>query len=251
MLPANTTPLSRTAPEPRTREVADYIHAYIRQHGLGAGELLPGEAEISRTLGVSRPSVREATNRLAALGLIQVAPGRRPRVGRLQSGVLGRVLENAVTTRQAGVLDLLGLRRGLEIEIARLAAEARGGACAGDLVATIAAMDDAIEQRAEYAMLDLRFHDLLARATPNPLFALLIGDIQQAILHGITYGLRSRADRVELRRVQAVHAAVLDAVLAGDAAAAGAAMARHFDEAEFAVRRAHARIGTHPGRDDA
>ena len=241
----------RTAAEPRTQEVADYIHAYIRKHGLGAGALLPGEAEISRILGVSRPSVREATNRLTALGLILVAPGRRPRVGVLQSGVLSRVFEGAVTTRQADVLDLLGLRRGLELEIARLAAKARGGPYAEDLVATAAAMGSALGQRTEYAALDLRFHDLLARATPNPLFALLIGDIQQAILHVITYGLRSRADKAELQRVQAVHVAVLDAVLAGDASAAGAAMAQHFDEAEAAVRRHHARFGTDRVEDDA
>lgn len=229
--------LDRIAAEPRTREVADFIRAYIRQHGLRAGEVLPGETEISRLLGVSRPSVREATNRLAALGLIMVAPGRRPRVGVLQGGVLSRVLEAAVMTRQANVLDLLGLRRGLEIEIAGLAAEARGGPNARELAATAAAMNDALMRRTEYAALDLRFHDLLARATPNPLFALLIGDIQQAILHVITVGLRSRAGRVELRRVQAVHTAVLDAVLAGDKAAARDAIGRHFDEAEAAVRR--------------
>jgi DNA-binding FadR family transcriptional regulator len=221
----------------RTTEVAAYLRAYIAERRLVPGDVLPGESEVGRALGISRPSVREASSRLAALGLITVSVGRRPRVGKLKSGVVRHVLQGAVTTGQANVLDLLGLRRGLEIEMAGLAAASGGAGVMPALRETLDAMAGVLQQRDAYSALDLRFHSLLARATGNPLFALFIEDMHLAMLDSIAVGLRSRAGAAELDRVQAVHRLILDAVAAGDVAGARAAMTTHFDEAADAVRR--------------
>ncbi len=221
----------------RTTAVAAYWRAYIAERRLGPGDVLPGEAEVGRALGISRPSVREASSRLAALGLITVSTGRRPRVGTLKGGVVRHVLQGAVSTGQANVLDLLGLRRGLEIEMAGLAASHGGAGVLPALRETLRAMAAVLQQREAYSALDLQFHSLLAKATGNPLFELFIQDIHLAMLDSISVGLRSRAGPAELARVQAVHAMILDAVAAGDTGAARAAMTTHFDEAAEAVRR--------------
>jgi DNA-binding FadR family transcriptional regulator len=231
-----------TAPGPlpldtRTTAVAAFFRAYIADRRLGPGDVLPAETEVARALGISRPSVREASSRLAALGLISVSMGRRPRVGTLRGGVVRDILQGAVTTGQADVLDLLGLRRGLEIEMAGLAAAQGGAQALPVLRETLTAMAAALRQRETYSALDLRFHSLLATATGNPLFALFIQDMHLAMLDSIAIGLRSRAGEAELARVQAVHAMILDAVAARDVAAARAAMTTHFDEAADAVRR--------------
>jgi hypothetical protein len=44
------------------------------------GYVLPGEHELARQLGISRPSVRAALSRLAADGLIEISKGRRTRL---------------------------------------------------------------------------------------------------------------------------------------------------------------------------
>jgi GntR family transcriptional regulator, transcriptional repressor for pyruvate dehydrogenase complex len=226
---------------PRTRQVAEYLRAYIRGRGLGAGARLPGEAEMSRTLGISRPSVREASAALSAIGLIEVAPGRRPRVGtlgaRLGDGALRDVLDAALVTEQADLHQVMELRRGLEIEMAGLAAARRTPEALAALGATLEAMARVLGDREAYAGHDLQFHVLLGRATGNPLYALVVADTQQAILSNLALDLRRKAGPAELARVQALHAAILEAVARRDVAGARRAMRRHFDDVGRALAR--------------
>ncbi len=234
---------------PRVQRVADYLRDYIASHGLRAGARLPGEVEISRELGISRPSVREASAALSAIGLISVGNGRRPCVGTLGSsgneddgpglggGVLRGVLEAALMTDQADLRQVMELRRGLEVEMAGLAAERRTPHQLGRLHAVLGAMASVLADRPRYAEADLRFHSLLSEATGNPLYTLLVADTQQALLSGLAIALRTGARRAELDRVQQLHAAILDAVEAGDMAAARRAMTEHFDDADRALHR--------------
>ena len=236
---------------PRTQQVADYLRDYITSRHLRAGARLPGEAEISRELGISRPSVREASAALSAIGLISVGNGRRPCVGTLNAGrsdagkdrqglgggVLRGVLEAALMTDQADLRQVMELRRGLEIEMAALAARRRSPDQLDQLAATLQAMAATLQDRARYAEADLHFHILLGQATGNPLYTLLVTETQQAVLSSLAIALRRSAGPAELDRVQHLHRAVLDAVIAGDPAAARRAMAKHFDDADRALHR--------------
>lgn len=238
---------------PRTQQVADYLRRYISTRHLGAGARLPGEAEISRELGISRPSVREASAVLSAIGLISVGAGRRPCVGTLNAGrggtrgerqgkglgggVLRAVLEAALMTDQADFGQVMELRRGLEVEMAALAAQRRTPEQLDGLDAALKAMAAALQDRVRYAEADLRFHILLGEATGNPLYTLFIADTQQALLSSLAIALRSNAGPAELDRVQHLHRVILDAVTAGDAAAARRAMTEHFDDVGRAMHR--------------
>ena len=241
-------------PSPRTQQVADYLRHYISTRHLGAGARLPGEAEISRELGISRPSVREASAVLSAIGLISVGAGRRPCVGTLNAGrdgtrgerqgseglgggVLRAVLEAALMTDQADLGQVMELRRGLEVEMAALAAQRRTSEQLEGLDAALKAMAAALQDRVRYAEADLRFHILLGEATGNPLYTLFVADTQQALLSSLAIALRSNAGPAELDRVQHLHRVILDAVIAGDPAAARRAMAEHFDDIDRAMHR--------------
>ncbi len=236
----------------RTREVAAWLRDYIVAHHLRAGSPLPGEVEISRSLGISRPSVREASAALGAIGLISVGNGRRPCVGTLGrgtdgglgGGVLRDVLEAALITDQADLRQVMEVRRGLEVEMAALAADRRLPDQLEALRAALATMAAVLADRAAYAVADLRFHVLLGHASGNPLYAVLVADTQRALLSGLALSLREGADAAELARVQALHATILCAVVARDAAAARVAMAEHFDDAGRALERlGHQREG--------
>lgn len=52
------------------------IKMYILQNGLKAGDMLPGELELSDILGISRPSLREALRSLEGLGIIRTEHGK-------------------------------------------------------------------------------------------------------------------------------------------------------------------------------
>jgi len=55
----------------RSHKVADLVLEMIRERGLGAGDQLPGEGELARSLGVSRNTLREAYISLEGQGVIE------------------------------------------------------------------------------------------------------------------------------------------------------------------------------------
>lgn len=63
---------------PRERLIdraAEAIKDYILANQLSSGDRLPSEAELARSLGVSRNVIRQAISSLSALGLVRVAHG--------------------------------------------------------------------------------------------------------------------------------------------------------------------------------
>jgi DNA-binding FadR family transcriptional regulator len=114
---------------PKTSElVADKIRAQIVRGELNEGDTLPPEAQLIETLGISRPTLREAFRILEAEGLIRVVRGSRtgakvhkPTV-ELVSRYAGYVLESQHTT----IADLYRARLAIEPWAVRWLAEERG-----------------------------------------------------------------------------------------------------------------------------
>jgi len=218
-------------------QVVAYLRGYIAEHGLGPDDPLPGEAEIGRKLGVSRSVVREAAHGLAALGVIAVAPGRRPRVARVAGAPMRSVFEHALITGQATGSQMLELREGIEVTMAVHAAARRSEQAVEELAAIIRQMQAVLHNRAAYAELDLHFHLSIAAATGNPFYPLLISAGQSAFTQTMLVGLRSRSTQAELQRVQSLHEAILQAVMQQDPVGAATAMTQHFADARHALAR--------------
>ena len=72
------------------------VKLYIREAGMRVGDTLPGEGYFAEKLGVSRAVMREAFGGLAALRLIDVANGRRAKVGALDGSVMATSLDHAM-----------------------------------------------------------------------------------------------------------------------------------------------------------
>jgi DNA-binding FadR family transcriptional regulator len=113
---------------PRTRAyelVIRQIESQISAGALKVGDQLPSEVQFAQEFGVSRPVVREAFGALAALNIIEVANGRRPRVSSMNASVLAISLDHAVRTEQVSVQEVWEVRRNLENQTAALAAVRR------------------------------------------------------------------------------------------------------------------------------
>ncbi|HWG85874.1 MAG TPA: GntR family transcriptional regulator, partial [Deinococcales bacterium] len=54
-----------------SQNALDALAEFVRDSGLQPGDRLPSERELSENLGVSRPIVREALGRWAALGIVE------------------------------------------------------------------------------------------------------------------------------------------------------------------------------------
>ncbi len=107
---------------PKTSEiVADHIRAQIVRGELGEGDFLPPEGQLMETLGISRPTLREAFRILEAENLISVVRGSRTgaRVhapsDELVSRYAGYVLQSIGTT----IADLYQTRLAIEPSVVR------------------------------------------------------------------------------------------------------------------------------------
>jgi GntR family transcriptional repressor for pyruvate dehydrogenase complex len=210
---------------------------HIRRHRLPAGALLPSEIETSSQLRVSRSVVREAYRSLSSAGLVEVANGRSPRVGQITNRSLIQLVEHALSTRQASAAQILELRGPIEEHAAELAARHRTQLDIHDLRQAVAAMRAAGGRPDAYVKADLRFHEVIGRATGNPMFSVVVSALRFSMGASIRVSLAGRRSRAELARVIGTHARMVDAIERGRPREARRLMTRHFDEARTSVRR--------------
>lgn len=243
--------LSEPRRRPRTLalELVESFGERIREGHLVPGDKLPTEAAIRAEFGVSRTVVREALSKMQAAGLVETRHGIGTFVVGLGNAAPFRIAPEQVATLR-DVIAVLELRIGIETEAAGLAAQRRSEQNLGDMRAALEAFAAAVAQGRDAVAADFRFHLEIARATQNPRFAELMGALGQTIiprarLDGPAPGDDER--RQYLRRVNAEHESILDAIAGQDAEAARAAMRTHLSNSRERRRRANLESGG-PGR---
>lgn len=224
--------MAAAKPQPVTRadHVAGYLVAYIRRNRLTSGTEVPSEMRLSQELDVSRGAVREACRSLASAGMLDVANGRAPRVGRLSGRAFAQFLQHGLSTAQVSQEQVFDVRKALEVRAAALAARHRTPEDVEALARAVADMRAAGRRRAPFIDADMRFHAVITGATGNPLFHLLAMAIRESLDGTIRAGLHSRRAESDLTRIVDVHAAIADAVAARQAGRAQKLMATHFVE---------------------
>jgi GntR family transcriptional regulator, galactonate operon transcriptional repressor len=180
------------------------------------GDLLPPESVISVQFGVSRTVIRETMKRLQEKGMVTVAQGRGTHVNPstswnvLDPSVLSAMIENDSTL---GVLDDLSVVRGaLEAAMAESAARAVDDDARARLRESLEAMHAHVDDSAAFREADVQFHLAVMELADNGLAENIA---RVLIAHAVG------SDRF------AEHAAILDAISAGDAEAARLAMSEH------------------------
>jgi DNA-binding FadR family transcriptional regulator len=207
----------------RVAQVVERLEQMILSEQLGPGDRLPPERELGARLSVSRSVVREALGRLESLGLVESVQGSGTRVA-TPSG-------QQITTAYAWMLrhggcrleDLSIVRLPLETTIARLAAEHRTAEHLTRLDKTQTVLSNSRRSLKAHIAADLQFHAILAEATGNPMFQLVLAPIQQLLIESRRRTLGSFG--VDLAHEH--HARILAAVAAQDPDAAASAMADH------------------------
>lgn len=221
-----------TSPRPTlSAQVARHLLDLISRESLKPGDTAPSEVQICKQLGVSRGSVREAYRTLAALGILEIESGRRPRLQPMSAHALAQVFGYALSTAQLNPTHVIETRRAIEVQSAQLAARHATDAQKRSLQELMEQMRAAHEDRdhARRMAADMAIHTTLAVASLNPLNSLLLAALREPIQQWMHIDLDSDCSEAELRRIVDAHEAIVDRVCAGDAVGAGAAMAMHFD----------------------
>lgn len=233
------TELARRRPRSLAHDVVDALGGRIRDGSLASGEKLPTEAAIMEEFGVSRTVVREAISRLQAAGLVATRHG----VGTFVVG-LGDPSTFRISPEQLGTLQdviaVLELRIAVETESAALAAVRRTPANVETLRKALRTLTSALEEGRDAVGADFQFHLEIARATQNHHFADLMATLGGMMIPRARLeppGPLTPERQAYLRRVNAEHESIVDAIARQDPEGARAAMRTHLANSRERRRR--------------
>lgn len=210
--------VSARPPRPPFRSTREQVYWDLRS-AIVAGRLAPGqklsESEVAGQLGVSRTPAREALASLRDEGLVAIVP---------QFGTF------VTTISEQSVADAVFARTALECAAVRLIAERAGNSDLGSLYSNLD-LQQVAEQEGDIASFDALDEDLHRQ----------LCDLSG---HGIAWTLGQRVsghlgrvrslgirDQSLLTKLLAAHHVIVDAVAAGDADGAEAALREHLRRA--------------------
>lgn len=216
------------SPAPIAREsliskAAEEIRRLIREAQLAPGAPLPPETQLSKMLGISRNSLREALRILDGLGFVEKQPGRRV-VVRSASGSPSRSFDP--TALADAVPALHQTRMAIEQRAAALAATSATEVEIAEMDSRLARFTEALKRDDVTAAADAHdnFHLALVAAAKNPILSSLFTEVRALVAEMST---RGRVTLKEPRQLP-LHEAIVEAIRAGDAKRAVAAIRRHF-----------------------
>ena len=208
-------------------QLTEMLAQEIRRGAYPVNSRLPTEKFMMEQYGVSRTVVREVISRLKSVGLVETRQGSGTVVLDLASSDvfrLGRPDEDPAR----GVLRIIELRRGLEAEMAALAAERRTEQDMLRINQALADIDHAVARQGDGVEEDLAFHIAIADATGNPHYPELLGMLTRALKDAIrvTRGNEARQELLA-NQVRNEHEAIRAAIEKRDVEAARAAAFHH------------------------
>jgi GntR family transcriptional repressor for pyruvate dehydrogenase complex len=218
--------------------VAEMLLNKIRVEDLAPGARLPSEQTMAQHFGVSRTVVREAIALLKAEGLLETRKGsgafvRNPEVA--QALRSDRLTEQSIQS----LLNVIEVRRGMEAEIAALAAIRRSPGQLADIEYALRHIEEAVAAGRDGVEEDARFHQCIAEATGNPYWVRFIEMFAQPIRSAVKVTRANEARREDFtRQVQAEHEKLVNAIAAGDPELARIAAKEHMEHAAQRVRLA-------------
>lgn len=199
---------------------------------LSRGQTLASERDLAVQFGVSRTVIREAIRSLIALGLVESRSGRGMQIATVGPDAISRSMSLFLHGNAAiDYTKVHEVRTALEIQIAGIAAERATAEDLRDLRELVHRLVEARDDPERAAKFDVQFHREIAAATHNELFAVILGSIQDVLLH-----IRRAAFDAPGMVDYAVHAhgQILDSLEERDPERAREAMRAHLGTAERA-----------------
>jgi DNA-binding FadR family transcriptional regulator len=219
-------PLQIVEPRRLYRQIADQLRALIAGGEFAVGARLPAERDLSRQLGVSRPSVREALIALEVEGWVEVRTG---------SGVYvldrSHLAPTSAPAAEWGPLELIRARRVVEGETAALAATLGRRKDIEAMTRAIASMRETAGRNVLPIESDRAFHLAIVEACGNAVLAETVQTFWNSRKKPIYMRLGDHFENAKSwHRAIAEHEAIRDAIAERDPHAARAAMHDHLDK---------------------
>ena len=211
-----------------SQRTAEQLYNQIVAEGqLKPGDKLPNEVELSRQLGVSRATLREALRDLTVQGVLEVRRGK----GTFVSSHVGEIEDfgfDRLGQMRGQLRDLFELRSIFEPKAAALACRRATAEELSDILEKGAAVERCIRAGRDRTRADRAFHTAIVRATHNEFMVRLLPIISRAVEGAISAGEHGEElAQVTLRD----HALLLEFLEKRDPEGAEHAMAIHIRHA--------------------
>lgn len=222
-------PFQKIEAEKLSQAVQRQIESLILQGILRPGERLPSERDLSDSLGVSRPSLREAISTLQGSGLLTSRPGAGLYVADVLGSAFSPALVRLIARHDRAAADYLDFRKDIEGLAAERAARHASGADLAVIATTLAQMETARDPQTESA-LDVQFHMAIVAAGHNIIALHMMRSMYDLLREGVFYNRARIFDKAETRAAlldqhRAINAALQDR----DGEKARAAITAHLD----------------------
>lgn len=233
--------LHKTTTQALSDSVAGRLLARIDAGEFARGGKLPTETRLAEAFQVSRTVVREAISRLKNEGVVEPRQGSGVYVT-AQAGIKPLRIDYEDVGAIDSVLHIVELRRAIEAEVAAKAARCRTAADMKAIDQALANIEHSVQAGSDGVKADVAFHRVIASATGNPYFINTLHFLSQ-YLEAATKVTRTIEARREdfSRQVREEHAAIVEAIRAGDEEAARAAARIHMFNA---ARRLSTKVHT-------
>ncbi len=198
--------------------VAGELETRILEGSLKPGDRLPAERELAVELGVSRPSLREAIQKLVSKGMLVTRHGGGTVVTDHLDAPFVDPWQQMLSAHPMLHTDLLEFRHMLESQAAGLAAERATAADIERLDAAMAALDavdvvDIDSNTLSYVDADVAFHQVVAEAAHNVLIGHLTASLLRVIHGHIARNVEHLYARPQRRdQLKAQHHAIWQAI---------------------------------------
>jgi GntR family transcriptional repressor for pyruvate dehydrogenase complex len=196
------------------------------------GMFLPSERELQDDYEASRPIIRESLQILAAQGLVTSSSRKGTTINPDINQPVLQALLLACVRSNVFLEDILSVRRVLEPQIASIAAEGASSVQIRDLLGSVAQFDTFDFEHYDIVLwrkLDTHFHLLVAQATQNQVFAILVEVLMDILTSQRRSEIEATVTPERLHIAAKQHRAIAEAIANGHSQQAGQAMRAHLE----------------------
>lgn len=203
-----------------SRQVMEAVEKMIREQGLGPGDVLPTETQISEELAVSKSSVREAIKMLEALGVVEIRRGLCTVISENPEQGYLNVMLSHLYLNSGDEEELQIFRQTLETAYTELAIDQASDADLEQIAQSLETFSCHLEAGTLTTEDDLAFHGQILQATHNSFMISLGSAINELFRESIGASIEETP-----RTALADHERICEAVMKRDKAAAHDAIA--------------------------
>ena len=199
-----------------SQEVELHLRESILAGSYNPGDKLPAERELVEQFQVSRATVRDALNNLQNMGLLEIKRGINAGAYIVAPNPLPitQSFQNLIQMKQVNFTHLIEIRLYIEPNVAACAAARR----TSEDIAMLSDLLDLAEQRLdtsvrEARLINVSFHDKVAKITANPLTIFLSQSITQVCSASLIQMTQDAVDASTVKRLIGTHRSILQSII--------------------------------------